>query len=317
MLSPAVRRWLGFGAKLAVSASLIWLLSTRVNFGAVFDRLKLVGALELGAVLALTFLGAALAAWRWRLIASAFGHVLPYPWSLKVLLIGMFFNQTLPSSVGGDAVRIWYLGRHEHAFADAVTIVLGDRIVAMIMLLLMTAVSLPFLLPLIPSTATRATLIAMVAGGGVGAAVLFIGGLPLVRLVARSVPVVDRLVTRLGQVAAQLQGRVVLGSVLSLSLVLHALTALTVFAIAQGMNLAVSAYDCLLLIPPVLLISVMPITVAGWGVRESAMVSAFALVGVGAEDALSLSILFGLSGILGGIPGGLLWLADTLRRPSA
>jgi len=63
----------------------------------------------------------------------------------------------------------------------------------------------------------------------------------------------------------------------------------------------------------VILVTTLPISIAGWGVREGAMVTAFALVGVPREGALVLSLMLGILGIVMMIPGGVLWL---LRRKS-
>ena len=64
------------------------------------------------------------------------------------------------------------------------------------------------------------------------------------------------------------------------------------YLIAQSLSIEVSVLDCLVLIPPVILITTLPISIAGWGVREGAMVAAFAFVGVAEGDAFVMSILF-------------------------
>ena len=66
--------------------------------------------------------------------------------------------------------------------------------------------------------------------------------------------------------------------------------------------------------PPVLLVMTLPISIAGWGVREQAMVAAFALVGVPGEGALALSIMFGLMGLITGLPGGVVWLISSDKK---
>ena len=78
--------------------------------------------------------------------------------------------------------------------------------------------------------------------------------------------------------------------------------------LALGLDLDVGLADCLVLIPPVLLITTLPISIAGWGVRELSMVAAFALIGVSDEGAVALSVLFGLVIAVMSLPGGLIWL---------
>ncbi|HEC14310.1 MAG TPA: UPF0104 family protein, partial [Rhodospirillales bacterium] len=86
------------------------------------------------------------------------------------------------------------------------------------------------------------------------------------------------------------------------------------FVLALGLGLDVTFVDCLVLFPPVLLVTTLPISIAGWGVREGAMVAAFGLVGVPAEGALVLSILFGLLSIAISLPGGVIWLMSQDRK---
>jgi hypothetical protein len=73
------------------------------------------------------------------------------------------------------------------------------------------------------------------------------------------------------------------------------------------MQLEVSLRDCILLVPPVILVTVVPISIAGWGVREGAMVVAFGFIGVPANAAFAVSVLFGLTLAAASLPGSLLW----------
>ena len=86
---------------------------------------------------------------------------------------------------------------------------------------------------------------------------------------------------------------------------------------AEALGMAIVPVDCLLLVPPIILFTMVPISLAGWGVREGAMVVGFGLVGVPAADALALSVTFGLVNAVTGLPGGLLWLIGERRLPPA
>jgi hypothetical protein len=65
--------------------------------------------------------------------------------------------------------------------------------------------------------------------------------------------------------------------------------------------------------PPVLLIATVPISIAGWGVRESSMIAAFAYAGLAESDGLTLSILFGAASFIIGIVGGIVWISSGFR----
>ena len=95
---------------------------------------------------------------------------------------------------------------------------------------------------------------------------------------------------------------------------MHLLSALTVFVVARGIGVEVSLGQMAVLVPPVILVATLPISVAGWGVREGAMVTALGFVGVVPADAFAVSVIFGLALIVVALPGGALWLIGLRRR---
>ena len=98
---------------------------------------------------------------------------------------------------------------------------------------------------------------------------------------------------------------------------IHFLTCLAIYLLARTMTVPLGFHECLLLVPIIILTSAIPISFAGWGVREGAMVYLLGQVGIAGSDALAISIAFGLMLLAMGIPGGLIWLArssDTGNR---
>ncbi|MBF0247192.1 MAG: flippase-like domain-containing protein [Alphaproteobacteria bacterium] len=88
---------------------------------------------------------------------------------------------------------------------------------------------------------------------------------------------------------------------------------LMVYALAVGMGNDIGIVECLVLFPPVLLVQTLPISIAGWGVREGAMVTLFAFAGVSADSALALSLLFGVAIAVTSLPGAILWVLSGKR----
>jgi uncharacterized membrane protein YbhN (UPF0104 family) len=103
--------------------------------------------------------------------------------------------------------------------------------------------------------------------------------------------------------------------VVALSLLLHVMTSLVVYAIARSLGLGIGVVECLVLVPPVILLTILPISLAGWGVRELGMISALGYAGVSSADALLISITFGVLIALVSLPGGWLWLTRKHRQP--
>ncbi|MBI3445256.1 MAG: flippase-like domain-containing protein, partial [Magnetospirillum sp.] len=98
------------------------------------------------------------------------------------------------------------------------------------------------------------------------------------------------------------------GSTLVVAIIGHVNLSLQAYCLGIGLGLNIDVIDCLVLVPPVILIMTLPISIAGWGVRETAMVAAFGYIGIEGHSALVLSVLFGLGNMATALPGGLVWL---------
>lgn len=99
-------------------------------------------------------------------------------------------------------------------------------------------------------------------------------------------------------------------SVTVLSIFSYVITSFMVYFLACGMLIELEFKHSLLLMPLIILITILPISIAGWGVREGAMIMLLGLVGMPSEQALALSILVGIVALISGLPGGLIWLIE-------
>ncbi|MGH9693337.1 MAG: lysylphosphatidylglycerol synthase transmembrane domain-containing protein, partial [Bryobacteraceae bacterium] len=128
-----MRKALSLFVKAAVTLLLLYFTLASVNMRAVMDRLSQIDLRWVALGLILLFVQIVLLALRWRQVVLRCGANLPSPQSLRFTMIGAFFNQTLPSSVGGDAVRIWLL-RKETNWRVAAYSVFLDRVVGVVVL---------------------------------------------------------------------------------------------------------------------------------------------------------------------------------------
>jgi hypothetical protein len=104
--------------------------------------------------------------------------------------------------------------------------------------------------------------------------------------------------------------------VLACSVAIHLITAAAAWCCAKAIASPVSFAQILFLMPPVLLIASLPVSIAGWGVRESSFMYAFAHAGLAQSDGLAISILFGAASFIVGLVGGIVWIAYGLQlRP--
>ena len=298
--------------KIAISALLIWWLVGNLNTARIVENMA--AADPWGLLMAVVLLSSLTVAQslRWSLITRAIGKSLRFADAFRIVLIGLFFNQILPSSIGGDAIRIWRTYRLGLGLVPAAHSVMLDRLTALLALILMAGVGLPVIFTLLGDRPERWGVPLLVAGGfGAFGALLLFDRVPGRFMAWRPLRAVAELSVDARRVLLRLTCAL---PALAISVCIHTCVALTVYIIARSMGLSVQVLDCVILVQPVMLFSMIPISIAGWGVREGAMLTAFSFVGVGADEAFALSVLFGLVIMVTGIPGGILWLLSGSKR---
>jgi len=306
-----MRRTLLLLAKAATSIFLLYFSLRWVNVSALASRLSRFEPAWIALALGLLTAQVALLAVRWRKIAAACGANLAFAPALQLSFIATFFNQVLPSTVGGDGARIWLLARKGAGWARATYSVLIDRIVGVFALALIVIACLPWTFELIHDPTAR-TVLLMIGFGTVAGAVIF------VLIGTRFRQLLDRWtltqhLSAASRVAATLCGSFHSIPIFAYSIAIHFVTIAAAWCCIKTIALPVSFPQVLFLMPPVLLVSTIPISIAGWGVRESSMIVAFAFAGLAQSDGLALSILFGAASFVVGAAGGIVWIASGRR----
>jgi glycosyltransferase 2 family protein len=306
-----MRRLMSLLVKVAVSALLLYLSLRRVDLGSVGQRM---GALDWRWIAFIFFMQCAqipVCALRWRDIVAVCGARLPPVTALRYGFIGAFFSQVLPSTVGGDAVRIWLLARGGAGWPIAIYSVLIDRVVGVSVISAIVVACLPWTLSLVQDPIAR-TAVAVIGFGALAGAAVFLG------LGAQRLQVLERWwLTRHLAAASRLGWRLCRSAagarVTALSIVVQLLTVLVAWGAARATHASVDFTQALFLFLPVILIATLPISIAGWGLRESAMVLAFSYAGLAESDGLIISILYGVMALAVGAIGGIVWIASGYR----
>jgi uncharacterized protein (TIRG00374 family) len=151
-------------AKAAISVLLLYLSLHSVDVATLGARVR---GLESGRVVLALFLltvQVLLLAVRWRKISAACSANFPFILVLQISFIATFFNQVLPSTVGGDSMRIWLFARKGAGWANATYSVLIDRIAGVFVLALIVIACLPMTFSLIHDSMARAILAAIGVG---------------------------------------------------------------------------------------------------------------------------------------------------------
>jgi len=298
--------------KVLISVGLIWFAFAKIDLGSAWDTLRGISPAAVGLAIVLLTMQMAITALRLRTLLRAHGISYPFAAAFDVIIIGSFFSQTLISFVGGDAMRVWRLVRHGISVGTAAKSVFLDRVAGFGGLFVLLLAATPFLATIIRSPemlAGQLLIVVLALGGVAGIFVLrrFTACLPQWKWLRPAREVVD---TGL-QIWRSKQGALL---VAGLSVAVHLTNVLILYVIALGLGIELRFIDGLLLFPTVLFISMLPISVSGWGVREGAMIAGLSLVGVPAHQSLALSVCFGLCSAAISLPGGLVWLL-TRHKP--
>jgi uncharacterized membrane protein YbhN (UPF0104 family) len=302
-----------FGVQVVVTALLLVLLFRKfdwASFQGAFSRTPLwFYFASLGVLIA----GQALYVFKWGLVLGAMGLRVPF-WRLaEQYLLGIFFNNFLPTMIGGDAARIYYLGRQE-GYATITTSILVDRGLGFLSMAAWGSALVWWLDITTPAfiVARRVlTVLCIVLAAGLAAA-LTVRLAPIVALLRR-VPLLGRaaemleLVRKRGRPLRQRPG--VIAAVLLAGLlysVPFGWVYQTYFRLSGG--LAVPYLAILLVLVAIAILSNIPISVNGIGLREQLHYLLFGSLGVSKELAVGISVIIFSQFLILSVFGGLVWL---------
>ncbi len=304
---PRGRRVVATLAKVLLSAALLaWVLG-RVDLESALQRLSHPHVAPLVVAVLLTFLQWPVTAVRWHLLLRSLDAPMTLKQSLSAQLAGLLMGQALPT-VGGDAWRVVAVRRAGGGWRAGFVSVLLDRLFALLALVLLVAATHPWFRAHVPAGPTRTLTSIGLAATSAGVLVAFFADRALTPL--RRYRIVDVLASASGAARKAIGSARTAPGVMALSLTAHVLTGAAVYYLAVAFDVHVTFLEAVTLMPPVVLLAVLPISLAGWGVREGSMVAFFALIGVPSESALTLSLALGLALLVSSLPGALVIVAE-------
>ena len=231
----------------------------------------------------------------------------------QVALSGFFFEQVAFGFVGGDAMRLWLLHQADVPLRSAIQAIVVDRCLGLFGLFCLALVGLPSLISLLTGYDWEHVVIAGLLLSCAGAAVLALGVLAFARRLRQS-PFVAEVIALLSAVIRGGGIRRRLLAAFALALLTHLMNVLVFFLIGRDLGIGLSLSHWFLIVPSALLISMLPISAGGWGLREACFVVALASLGIRPEEAVLPPIIFGLGVLIVTLPGGLIWLANRKRK---
>ena len=294
--------------KAIVSVGLLWLLFSRVDVSRLWSVAREASPAWLGAALLLYFAMVLASAIRWDVLLRAQHVRLPFSF-----LVATFFNNFLPSNIGGDVVRISDTAKAAGSKTLATTVVLIDRGIGLLGLALMAA--------------SGASLMQRMAVGPVGPRMLW-AGFGLGAIIATPALLMPETATRVLQPLRVFHAQWVDERISKLTyaltrfketptalaicfvgaVVVQAILVLFYVAIARSMQIPIGFAELAVIVPVSFIVQMVPLSVNGFGVREATFGFYFTRLGLPLESALLVSFVGAALIMLFSLSGGVVYL---------
>jgi glycosyltransferase 2 family protein len=303
--------------KCTVSSLLLLYLLYRADLSAIWDAFKTARPLWILLSFSLHLIGFWLTAIRWRMLLAARGAQLSAWYLFRSVLIGIFFNNFLPSTVGGDVYRAYDTAKPVGSTTEAMTVVVVERLTGVFALGVFALFALLFGF----SHFGNIPIIWLALAALLATFVLFL--LAMNHRVAKTVkavfehpelvkiPFLPKIQAKLKQIYDALciykRNPRVMGVAFLVALLLQVNVIIHYYFIAYALDLAVPLMYFFLIIPVVTVVLMVPIFINGIGGREAAFIFLLGAFGVTPSEAIAFSwIAFGMI-LIQGVAGGLVY----------
>jgi uncharacterized protein (TIRG00374 family) len=308
--------WSKFAIRLVLSLGILAALFTQISPARLLENLRAVSP----AFVLFAWCYYALCQWissyRWQLLLSAKGVHVSLSQLFAYYMIGMFVNNFMPGSVGGDVVKSYRLFRRTKEMEIAVVSVFLERFTGLLGLCLISIFALAFGYRHLDSPMVLGAVVAAIA-----ALLLMVAVLWLLPVLVRRFEWLGRFVpAKVRQVAGGVYEALIsyrhelptLGVTIAVSVVLQLMFA-AYYAIASvAMGIPIPFVYFVLFLPLVTIVGLLPFSIGGLGIREVVMVALFAGVGIAKEDVLAVVLTVQIINTVLSLWGGLL----LLKRPA-
>jgi len=306
----SARRYVVLALKIVVSIVLLSLLFSKIDVAQLWAIARRASLPWFAVALAIYAVNMIASTWRWHLLLSAQEVNLRRRWLLGSFLVASFFNNFLPSNIGGDVIRISDTARAARSRTLAATVVLMDRVLGLMALIFVAAVGAsaagavhPAALPIWPIWLWAGLL----AGAAASAPAVLapVGFSRLLQPLAVFHPEwVGSRIDTLIEILTRFRARPgTLARCFATAVFVQGTMVLYYFAVTYALHLNVALSDIAVIVPISFVVQMLPVSFGGFGVREATFSIYFSRIGQPIESAIAMSligqaliILFSLTG---------------------
>lgn len=305
--------------KLLISGGLLYWLLKDAEFSVIFETIRHANPWLLGLAFCMFFLGYFITAFRWQTLLRSQGHDAPLMPLVRSFMVALFFNNFLPSTIGGDVIRMYDSWKIMRKKSEAFAVIFIDRFFgitallcyALIALLLMQRVAdmVPVLRPVLIAAFLFAAVVIFVVFSKAG----YLAPKAEAWQEGHPNPVL-RLVGKLLRAFAVYSGKtttLVKVFVLSLLLQLNVILHFTVIALALGIDVPLIAM--FVIIPVATVVMMLPVSINGIGLREAVFVLFFGIFGVTNDQSIAFAWVAYSFVLVQGLLGGLVFAVRLLK----
>jgi uncharacterized protein (TIRG00374 family) len=296
-------------AKLSVSISLLWYLISIVDINETLSRLKGADIRYLAVAFGISIAMVMLSALKWKLILRSDGVSSPYSLLLQSYYIGNFLGLFMPTSFGGDIYRVYALSSQNKAVGKVTSSVLFDRLTGLCALL---SIAL-FGYLLLPGTRYDYALTVLYIFG-IAIFFLMTSTNSIHKIESFSPRLTRHLATLLTSFRSYRTGLPHFLKIVAIALLFQFLIVVNNKLYTLALSIDIPFKLLLAIIPLVFLTEVLPISINGAGVRDSAFVFFFISIGHTKEEGLAIGLLVIAMRYLSGSVGGLVLLGSIAQR---
>ena len=249
---------------------------------------------------------------RWRILMRPLMQSPTISRTCGIYCIGMFFNLTFPTIIGGDVVKVYYVGKQSGTYVESFASVFLDRDIGMFAMMIIACCAVLFHPVSIPGIPIMLILWSVFILFIIGNIAIFTPRFHKLLYSTLLKYKHEKSAVKIDSIAKALRITVgcpaTLWKSLGISFVNQFLGCAAVWIIALSLNIHLSMFYFLILVPVITLISMIPISLNGMGLREYSFMSLFGAIGVAGESCIAMGFLVSFIVILSSLPGGVVYI---------
>ena len=309
------KRGIGFYLRILVSSALIFYVFYKTGLTELIETLKCADFFFLGLAFAITPVLIFLSSWKWQILLSAQGIKVSLARLVVLYLMGYFFNNIMPSSVGGDVIRAYELGKYTHKKAESIASIFIERFTGLTALIFLALIA--FLVKVRSFGDARLNIVMGIVVVG------YISAFPLIldqrafAFIHKKVRV--RILKELMDKLQKVQSAIIdykgknrtLGIAMIISFFFYIVAVVNVYLGCLAFGVHMPMAKLFLGVPMILVISMLPISIGGIGLSEWAYFFIFTKLGAAGSLGLLVALLMRVKAVVFGLLGGFLYSAIT------